>query len=492
MLLLHVLAHRRDLDDVRRARHRAGGPTREDDLIAVLEIPDLPGGLDGPPEAVLQRAGLFPVDGDNTPDQREHPDGVLDRAYGQDLVGRPEAGNPYAGEPRLGRGQDGFGLQVLRELAGRMGYGIVAVAPSPGSRGRDVPPVVDSPLRGPADPLHLLHALLRVAADSRLPREHHGVGPVEDRVGHVGDLGARRTGVPDHGVEHLGGHDNGLAAAPAPRPYALLLYGDSLGGELDREIPARHHDAVRCPNDVLDVVYGLVLLDLGDDGRVAAEFLDLFFDLPDLVSRAHERHRHPVGAEFLHPETQILDVLRREAPYGEGRVGEVEPLVGRDRAAFEDFAGDLAVLDALDPQPDEAVVYEQTMAGTHVVGQALVRGREPASVAREVSGGQHDPATLHELRVALDFAGPDLGPLNVLQDGDVTSQLFRGVAHDPGVVQVHAVLAVGEVEPRNFHPGADERPYGLLRGGGRTQRRDDLRPAQRQSPLLGLKAARPG
>ena len=46
--------------------------------------------------------------------------------------------------------------------------------------------------------------------------------------------------------------------------------------------------------------------------------------------------------------------------------------MGRDRAAFNDLADDLAILDALDPQPDEAVVYEETMAGAHVVGQALV------------------------------------------------------------------------------------------------------------------------
>ncbi len=130
-----------------------------------------------------------------------------------------------------------------------------------------------APFRGPADPLHLLHALHRVAPDGRLPREHYRVGPIEDRVRDVGDLGARRTGVPDHGVEHLGGDDDRLAEAPATRDHAFLLYGDPLGGELDREVPARDHDAVRGPYYLLDVVYRLVLLDLGDNGHVAAELL---------------------------------------------------------------------------------------------------------------------------------------------------------------------------------------------------------------------------
>src|SRR5829696_7093360 len=96
MLLLYVLAHCGNLDDVRRAWYGPRCPAREDDLVAVLEVSGLPGGLDGPLEAVLQGTGLLPMDGDNTPHQREHPDRVLDGAYGQDLVGRPEAGDPYA------------------------------------------------------------------------------------------------------------------------------------------------------------------------------------------------------------------------------------------------------------------------------------------------------------------------------------------------------------------------------------------------------------
>ena len=136
------------------------------------------------------------------------------------------------------------------------------------------------------------------------------------------------------------------------------------------------------------------------------------------------------------------------------------------------------------------------MAGAYVVGQPLVCGREPARVPREVSGRDHDPAALYQLRLALYFAGPDLGSLDVLQNGDVAPKLPGAAAYDLGVLQVHAVLAVGEVEPRHVHPGTHERPDGLLRGGGRTQGRDYLRPAQRQPSLsgftLGLKAARPG
>src|SRR5829696_7761696 len=323
MLPLYVLTHGGNLDNVRRARHGPRRPARKYNLVAVLEVSDLPRGLDCLPETVLQRASLLAADRSNAPHQREHPDRVLDGAYGQNLVRRPEAGDPYAREPRLGRGQDGFGLEVFGQLAGGVGNGIVAVAASPGRRCGDVAPVVDSAFCGTADPLHLLHAPFRVAPDGRLAREHHRVGPVEDGVCHVRDLGTRRTGVPDHGVEHLRGDDDRFAQTPATGDHTLLLYGHPLGRELDGEIPAGDHDAVGGRDDVLYVVYRLVLLDFGDNGRVAAELLYPLLDLPDLVGRAHEGHGHPVGMKLLHPEPQIFDILWREPPDGERGVGEV-------------------------------------------------------------------------------------------------------------------------------------------------------------------------
>src|SRR5919112_6497435 len=127
MLPLYVLTHSGDLDDVRRAGHGPRRPTRKYNLVAVLEVPDLPRGLDGLAETVLQRARLLAADRGHAPYQRQHPYRVLDRAYGQNLVRRPEAGDPDAREPRLGRGQNGLRLQVFGELAGGVGDGVVAV-----------------------------------------------------------------------------------------------------------------------------------------------------------------------------------------------------------------------------------------------------------------------------------------------------------------------------------------------------------------------------
>ncbi len=241
----------------------------------------------------------------------------------------------------------------------------------------------------------------------------------------------------------------------------------------------------------------LVLLDLGDDGRVAAELFYPLLDLPDLVRRAHEGHGHPVRVELLHPETQVLDVLRREAPDGERGVREVQPLVGGDGAAFEDLADDLAVLDALDAQADEAVVDEQAVAGAHVVGQVLVGGGEPARVPDEVSGGDERPGfpppapSLPRPRRSGSWA--PARPARWRRCAPCSSAM---PAHDLGVLQVHAVLAVGEVEPRNVDPGPDEGPRWPPRRRSRALASLLSSSCATSDPssrlTLGLKAARPG
>ncbi len=153
-------------------------------------------------------------------------------------------------------------------------------------------------------------------------------------------------------------------------------------------------------------------------------------------------------------------------------------------------------VDALDPQPDQAVVYEEAVARPHVVDEPVVGGREPARVADEVPRGDDDLVALDQARAALDLAGPDLRPLQVLHHGHVAPELLGRGAHDLGVVQVHVVVAVAEVEPGHVYPDPDQGLYALPRGGRGPERRDDLGPAHRQIPspalTLGLNAIRPG
>jgi hypothetical protein len=66
--------------------------------------------------------------------------------------------------------------------------------------------------------------------------------------------------------------------------------------------------------------------------------------------------------QLLHPEAQVLDVLRRKAVYGEVGVREIQALVRGDRPALENLADYLAVLYVLYLEADEPVVYEEPVA----------------------------------------------------------------------------------------------------------------------------------
>src|SRR5918997_1465575 len=90
-----------------------------------------------------------------------------------------------------------------------------------------------------------------------------------------------------------------------------------------------------------------------------------------------------IWVALFHPETQVLYVLGREAVYREVGVREVQALVGGDRPGLEDHADYVAVLDPLDLKPDEAVIYEEPVAGPDVFGEAVLGCGEPGVVPPE-------------------------------------------------------------------------------------------------------------
>ena len=118
----------------------------------------------------------------------------------------------------------------------------------------------------------MIRAMVRTAAngvlaDAGLAGEHERVGAVEHGVGGVGGLGAGRPAVLDHRLEHLGRDDDRLGAAAGDLAGALLHQRHLLERHLDAEVAAGHHDAVEGADDLVEVLDGLRLLDLGDDGQ---------------------------------------------------------------------------------------------------------------------------------------------------------------------------------------------------------------------------------
>ena len=143
---------------------------------------------------------------------------------------------------------------------------------------------------------------LRALAEANLRRSEPWRLTLEHQFGvlaHTRDLIGRLIGASPSELAVMTNTSHGINLAERALPWTpwdVVL-------SFDREVPARDHDAVRGHYYLLDVVYRFVLLDLGDNGHVAAELSYPLLDLPDLVRGAHKGHRHPVGVELLHPET---------------------------------------------------------------------------------------------------------------------------------------------------------------------------------------------
>src|SRR5580765_7674120 len=117
------------------------------------------------------------------------------------------------------------------------------------------------------DARHDGNRFARILSAGGFAGEHDRVGSVKNCVGNVTGLGARGARVFDHRLEHLGGGDDGLAPGGGATNDVLLNDGNFLGGHLDPEVAAGHHDSVGYFENFFEMIDRLWLLELGDDGN---------------------------------------------------------------------------------------------------------------------------------------------------------------------------------------------------------------------------------
>jgi hypothetical protein len=113
------------------------------------------------------------------------------------------------------------------------------------------------------DQVHDPHRVDGPFAHRCLGRQHQRVGPVEDRICHIRDLGSRRPAGGGHGLEHLRGHDDGLGLFAGGLDGPLLHERNLFKWELDAEIATSDHQPVEGGEDVVQLGDGLGLLQLG-------------------------------------------------------------------------------------------------------------------------------------------------------------------------------------------------------------------------------------
>jgi hypothetical protein len=115
---------------------------------------------------------------------------------------------------------------------------------------------------------------------------HDTVRAVSNSVADVADLGSGGAGVLDHGLEHLGRADDGLAGNVAHGNDLLLGRKHLGGGNLDTQVTTGNHHTVGLGENLGEVVETLAVLNLGDDLDVATLLTKNLTDVLDVLASA--------------------------------------------------------------------------------------------------------------------------------------------------------------------------------------------------------------
>lgn len=169
--------------------------------------------------------------------------------------------------------------------------------------------------------------LYREEPNAGLPRSHVGIGEIEDRVGHIGNLGPGRSWLAFHGLEHLGGRDDEFALVNSLVGDELLQQDNLLNGYLHPEVAPSHHNSVGSINDLIDILYSFVVFNFADDLDVGSIhgvlILQDFPQVVDVFLGPGERNRNEVDPLL---ETEVYGIML--VPLGD--CGQVN---GRSRQA---------------------------------------------------------------------------------------------------------------------------------------------------------------
>lgn len=273
-----------------------------------------------------------------------------------------------------GQNYDGTGVQLQRGADGSHGAGLGGLS---GARSKVTQLIEDVEVRNSnlgqqTGVGHHLDGLARVVTLGGLTRQHDTVSAVENSVGDIGNLGTSGTGVVCHGLQHLGGTDDGLALDVALGDHHLLGKEHLGGGDLNTEITTGNHDTVGLLEDLIEVVDTLLVLDLGNDLDLLTLLAEDGTDVLDVLAATNERGKDHVDL-VLDTELQVGNILRGQSGEVYVSAGKVDTLTGRDVAVVQALDLEVLLINNLDHlERQNAVVDIDELSGRDHTGDVLV------------------------------------------------------------------------------------------------------------------------
>ena len=152
------------------------------------------------------------------------------------------------------------------------------------------------------------------------------------------------------------------------------------------------------------------------------------------------------------------------------------PLLSPIAAAGDDLRADRNVVRSDRPQLDGAIAEQDAVAGFDVAGEVGVPGGGDLAVADDGPRGDGERrAGVEEALPVFESAKPNLGTLEVEEDGRVASGFGRHGAHGSNAGGVVFMRAMRGVQPKNVHARRENLLEDARRVGGGTEGGNNLR-----------------
>ena len=177
------------------------------------------------------------------------------------------------------------------------------------------------------------------------------------------------------------------------------------------------------------------------------------------------------------PNSQIVDVFRRQRVCRQLDARSVDALVLVERFRRRDGGDDLVAVRALDLQLDFAVVDEEQAARLGFAHELCVRGVDALGIAFAIAGEDANRLAVSQFDWLAVFqpAGADFRTTEILEDRNDFRGACRRRPNSVKRLRVRFLSAVRKVQPADIHAGSDNLLDDGFASARRTDRRNDFR-----------------
>ena len=300
---------------------------------------------------------------------------------------------------------------------------------------------------------HGADSLDGILTRSGLAGQHNGTGAVVNGIGHVSGLCSGRTGIADHGIQHLGCRNDLLARVVYFMNDHLLDDRHILQRYLHAHVASGYHDAVRYPDDLVNIFHALHILNLGNDiDGIAAFLLEDPADLQYILCITHEGCGDKIKALF-DTKADIAVVLFTDERHGKLCPRHIHTLVVGHRALVEHPAYNVCIGNAQHRQLHQSVIDQYPAARLDIMHQFFIGNGNFCFVSLDLICSQCKRLALFQqhLLVILEVPQTNLRPLGIQHGCHRQIQFFPDFLYNFQPAQLFLMVAVGEIKTGNVH-----------------------------------------